>query len=184
MINLDQLQALFERHEVFANASEVHGVITGLLCGGSTVECTDWLGPIADFFHQGLAFPQIVVDRLQLLYKAVWNKLVDEDLPFVPLLPDDDEALSVRSSALACWTQGFLLGFGVNKQVLAGATDDVNEAIQDFAEICKMTADLEENEENENAFFEVHEYVRISTLMCFGELGHNPLSKKGKITLH
>ncbi len=184
VLDLDKMQALFERHEVFANPSEIHGVIAGLLCGGTKANDSHWIEPIADFFHQGLSFHQSVVEQLEIMFKQVWDNLVDEDFQFTPLLPDDDEPLHIRSTALAGWTQGFLLGFGINKQVLNDASEDVNEAIQDFAEICKMASDLPDSEENENAFFEVHEYVRISSIMCFSELGDNPDSGKNKITLH
>ncbi len=184
VLDFDQVQAVLERHEIHANASEVHGVIAGMLSGGTKMDSIDWLIPVSDFFNQGLEFNNAVEGELQLMFKSICENLLDEDMPFTPLLPSDDEDLNVRSAALSSWTEGFMSGFALNKAVLADASDDVNEAIRDFAEISKMATDLDDNEENENAFFEVHEYVRISALMCFDELGDNPLKAKGKITLH
>lgn len=184
VLDFDEIQAVLEQHDIFANASEIHGVIAGMLCGGTPIDSTTWLGPVSDFFHQGLTFNEPIEALLQMMFKAIGQSLMDENLPFKPLLPDDEENLTVRSAAFASWTEGFMSGFALNKGVLAGASDDVNESIRDFAEISKMTTDLEENEENEEAFFEVYEYVRISTLMCFDELGDNPVKSRGKITLH
>jgi yecA family protein len=184
ILDPDMIQALLERHEVFANVAELHGVIAGMFCGGSKFSSEDWLAPISDFYNQGVDFPEAVEEQIRLIYRQTWQNLIDDDMPFTPLMPDDDEALNVRSAALVAWTQAFLLGFGLNKSVLKDASDEINEAVTDFAEICKMTSDLDDNEENENAFFEVHEYVRISAMMCFTDLGDNPNKSKDKITLH
>ncbi|MFT5162314.1 MAG: yecA family protein [Alteromonadaceae bacterium] len=183
-LDFDIIQAVLEQFDIHANPSEIHGVIAGILSGGTSMDSTDWLASLTDFFNQGLSFNQKVEAQLQVLFRHVCSCLLDDDLPFAPLLPDDDENLNVRSAALANWTEGFMSGFALNKGVLADASDDVNEAIRDFAEISKMATDLDDNEENENAFFEVHEYVRISALMCFDELGDTPIKSKGKITLH
>ncbi|MFT4926442.1 MAG: yecA family protein [Phenylobacterium sp.] len=184
VLDFDNIQVVLEKYDIYANPAEIHGVIAGLLCGGTKMDSLDWLAPLMDYFNQGLNFPEPVEAQLQGMFKAVGQNLVNDDLPFVPLLPSDDESLTVRSSALADWVGGFMSGFGLNKGVSSLASDDVNEAIRDFAEINKMATDLDDNEDNENALFEVHEYVRISVLMCFEELGENPLKSKGKITLH
>lgn len=183
VIDLDNFQALLDRFEIFANPSEIHGMLTGLLCGGTKLGDTQWLKIVSDFYHQGLEFHEEVVIRLEMLFKNAFEALQDQTMSFKMLLPEDDETLSIRSKALADWTQGFLLGFGVNRGVIAKASEEVNEAIKDFAEISKMSSEADDNEENENAFFELYEYVRISTIMCFSELGDG-LQEKKKITLH
>lgn len=184
VIDLDNIFSLFEQHEVFANPSEIHGAITGLLAGGLPITDQDWIGPLSDFYHQGLSFPTPVVQLLELMFKTIWEDLNDDSLSFALLLPEDEAPLTDRSVALSAWTQGFLLGFGTNKDVLKDASDDVNEVIQDFAHISKMVVDVDDNEENETAYFEIYEYARISAVMCFSELGAHAVSKRDKITLH
>lgn len=183
VIDIDNFQALLERFEVFANPSEIHGMLTGLLCGGTKLSDTEWLKVVSDFYHQGLDFHEEVVARFELMFRSVYEALQDEQLTFHPLLPDDEEALSLRSKALAEWSQGFLLGIGVNRHVLSDASEEVNEVVKDIAEISKLSTEADDSEENENAFFELFEYVRISTIMCFAELGDVPHTKE-KITLH
>ena len=43
---------------------------------------------------------------------------------------------------------------------------------------------MEEDEDTEQAFFEISEYVRISALLCFTELGTSPEVKEEPKTLH
>lgn len=182
-IDLDNFQALLDRFEVFANPSEIHGMLSGLLCGGTKLDDTGWLKILSDFYHQGLAFHEEVVIRLELLFRNVYQALQDEHMGFKMLLPDDNESLALRSKALADWTQGFLLGIAVNTEVLKKASEEVNEAVKDFAEISRMALDGDESEENEHAYSELYEYVRISTMMCFSELAGG-FGDKDKVTLH
>lgn len=184
VLDLDNILTLFEQHEVFANPSEIHGAITGLLAGGLPMTDQNWIGPLSDFYHQGLTFPTPVVQTLELMFKTIWEGLNDDSLSFALLLPEDDVPLGDRSVALSAWTQGFLLGFGTNRDVLKDASDDVNEVIQDFAHISKMVIESEENEENETAYFEIYEYARISAVVCFSEHGAHTATKRDKITLH
>ena len=44
---------------------------------------------------------------------------------------------------------------------------------------------MEEDEVTEQAYFEIAEYVRISALLCFTELGSPPPAQSNKVeTLH
>jgi hypothetical protein len=43
---------------------------------------------------------------------------------------------------------------------------------------------MEENEATEQAYFEIAEYVRISALLCFTELGAPPAQQDASATLH
>ena len=182
--DFDTLLNLLEKHEIHASPSEVHGMLSGLLCGGASLDNENWLDVAADFFNQGLTFSPVLKEQLDVLFKSVWRNLIDEAMAFEPMVPDQNEPLHARATALCGWTQGFLLGFGVNPEVLKTASDEVNEAIRDFAEFGKMDTDLDDSEDNESAFFELFEYIRISALLCFNELGENPLKSKDKITLH
>ena len=188
VLDLDIIFSLFEQHEIFAHPSEFHGAITGFLAGGMPVTSQNWLGALSDYYHQGMEFPAPVKDILKMMFKVIWQGLNDDNLAFELLLPVDEAPLTDRSTALGGWTQGFLLGIGTNidtsKNALKDASDDVNEVVQDFAQICKMAEDIEENEENEAAYFEIYEYVRISAVMCFSELGFDETQSRDKITLH
>jgi uncharacterized protein YgfB (UPF0149 family) len=47
--------------------------------------------------------------------------------------------------------------------------------LQDFSDIARMEEPMNDDEESEQALHEVVEYVRISALLCFNELGQSLL---------
>ena len=88
------------------------------------------------------------------------------------LLPDDNEALPVRLEALGQWCEGFYLGLGV-----AGLSDldklpeDSREIVQDMIDIAQIEVDTgDTSEEDEVAFEEVAEYLRVGALLIHEEL--------------
>ena len=67
-----------------------------------------------------------------------------------------------------------MLGFGLHQDDLTNCSEDVKEGLEDFAEIARMDEEMTENEESEQALFEVLEYVRVTAMLCFNELGKSP----------
>jgi uncharacterized protein YgfB (UPF0149 family) len=47
--------------------------------------------------------------------------------------------------------------------------------LEDFADIARMEEPMDADEESEKALFEVMEYVKISAILCFSELGQSLL---------
>ena len=56
--------------------------------------------------------------------------------------------------------------------------------LADFGEIANLSDDMEEDEATEQAYFEIAEYVRISALLCFTELGSPPTPQDQSETVH
>ena len=101
------------------------------------------------------------------------------------LLPEDGEPLPERLSALAGWVNAFLAGYGVNQQSMTTLSADLKEAIEDMVELAKIEFTEEGGEEEERAYFEIVEYLRVSAMMCYTELGRKeqPANQPPK-TLH
>ncbi|WP_158967511.1 UPF0149 family protein [Paraglaciecola sp. L3A3] len=170
----DNLTALLERNNVLTSAAEVQGMFCGMLGGGMPLECQDWLEPLSDFIHQGEVFSKEVQTAFNELYDATCQQLVESDFSLVLCLPEDSAPINERGQALLNWVQGFMLGFGLHQADLTGCSEDVKEALEDFAEIARMDDEMPENEESEQALFEVMEYVRMTAMLCFNELGKSP----------
>jgi uncharacterized protein YgfB (UPF0149 family) len=98
--------------------------------------------------------------------------LVGNDADFAPLLPDDEASLSERADALSLWCQGFLYGLGSGTTPDPGKVSaEAGEIIRDLTEITHVGVEAgEENEENEAAFAEVVEFVRVGVQLLFVEL--------------
>jgi yecA family protein len=170
----DRISALLEQNAVLVDAAEVHGILCGMLAGGMPLECRDWFEPLADCIHQGETLPAEVVDEIQQLYDLTCQQLLETEFSLVLCLPDDAAPINDRGQALINWVQGFMLGFGLHQADLTGCSDDVKEALEDFSEISHMDDAMSEDEESEKALFEVMEYVRVSCMLCFNELGKSP----------
>lgn len=170
----DSLTALLEQNNILTSAAEVQGMLCGMLGGGMPLECQDWLEPLADFIHQGETFSKDVEQAFRSLYDSTCQQLVESDFALALCLPEDSAPINERGQALLTWVQGFMLGFGLHQADLTGCSEDVKEGLEDFAEIARMDDEMPEDEESEQALFEVMEYVRVTAMLCFNELGKSP----------
>ena len=183
-IDFASLQAIITTEDVKLHGSELHGVLTGLICAGYSFENNDYLAMLNDVFNNGEALPSKLRMTIKLMFGQLWQEILDDSYSFNLLLPDDDDSLLERGHALGAWVQGFNLGFGLQQNKAAKFSDDVKEVLNDFAEIANLSDEIEEDESTEQAYFEIAEYVRISALLCFTELGTPPESKDKSETLH
>ena len=151
-----------------AELSECHGLLCGLLCReSSSTPC--------DFMYQ-LAAMQLVVNpgtalssSLTEVFERTVSQLDDEEFGFELWLPDDDESLEDRTITLTQWCSGFMAGLASGGQ-LDALSEEAREAITDLqhianAEMPSSGQEPEEREEDESAFVEIVEYVRVVALM-------------------
>jgi len=148
--------------------AECHGVICGLICRESAETANGCLGHLKSL--QLLVDPDSAMQDLVVeLHESTTKQMDDEEMGFGLWLPDDDEALEDRMIALARWCAGFLAGLACGGQ-FESLSEEAREAIDDLAQIGRAELTTpegvdEESEEDEEAFFEISEYVRIVALM-------------------
>lgn len=171
LANFDRLNEFFEQHGLLPNAAEIQGMLTGMIASGAATEGQEWLLLLSDLANEGQKFDAALREKLTQMYQDICAALRDPDLGYQPLLPSDHAPLYERLQALTGWVQSFLVGFGVNQVNLANVSDDLREAIEDLVEIAKLDVDIEEEEDAERAYFEILEYLRVSAILCFNELG-------------
>lgn len=169
----ETLSTLLEQNNILSDAAEIQGMFCGMLSGGMALENQDWPSAIVDAINQGESLPAAVKDALTELYNLTCQQLLDSDFALVLFLPDESSPINDRGQALINWVNGFMVGFGYYQADLTACSDDVKEALEDFAEIARMDEQMPEDEESEKALFEVLEYVRISSMLCFNELGQS-----------
>lgn len=183
-LDFASVQAIVTTENVKLHASELHGLLTGLVCGGYTFEGNDYLVMVNDMFNNGEGLPNKIKIIVKLMFSDVWKNLLDDSYGFQLMLPDDDDSIVERGHALGVWVQGFNLGFGLQQKSNATLSEDVKEVLSDFAEIANLSEEVDEDESTEQAYYEIAEYARISALLCFTELGVPPESKNKQETLH
>ena len=184
LLDFSSVQAIITAESLEVHGAELHGVLTGLVCAGYEFENVDYLSIINDLFNNGEGLPSRLKQTVKHMFNEVWQKILDDSYSFQLLLPDDDDTIVERGHALSMWVQGFNLGFGLQQKDKAILSEDIRELVSDFAEIANLSDEMEEDEVTEQAYYEIAEYVRISALLCFTELGSPPVDSNVAETLH
>ena len=158
------------------SASELHGALAGYLCAGGLSPAREWLSALAlDEIDDALgdAPARELFDRL---FTGCAADLEDPELAFDLLLPDDTVPMAERAVALVDWCRGFLGGLGLSGADLEqGLSGEASEILADLARIAATRFDDESGgDEDEEAYAEVVEYVRVGVLLLHGELARSP----------
>jgi uncharacterized protein YgfB (UPF0149 family) len=109
---------------------------------------------------------------LRQLYEISYHQMSEFSFEFTLLLPEDDSNINIRTEALGLWCQGFLTGLQqTNVPIQNREESDVTETINDFIEIAQVNyGDIADDDEDETAYFELLEYVRLGALLIFQDL--------------
>lgn len=174
--DIDDITADLEQLSIELHPSECHGQLCGMLCGQADTSLVVWLGRLV---AQNDRTSETAIDltdtarsALAGLFRATREQLQDSDYAFGILLPDDEVTFVARSFALSAWCRGFLYGLA-----MGGVTDtqtlssDVQEVLQDIADISRLdTDDASGDDDEESAFIELEEYLRVGALLIWNEL--------------
>lgn len=185
--NYDEFELFLHKNELPCTAAEIHGVITGCLCAGMPYKQADWKNFVSEFTMQNDDMSNDVFIKFNQLYQIIYGQLADSDYSFEIFIPtDDDIPLSEKAEVLLEWLGAFIAAFGaVVGDKFVEVEDAVKEAYQDLIEISQMDTEMDDSEENQVSFEEISEYIRVTTIMCFGELGdHSGSHDFKKPTLH
>jgi len=168
--------------------SELHGTVGGLLCADNRANVNHWLASL---------FPEIAAKDAKLgelkrslgrLFEETRQQLADPMCGFDLLLPGEDYSFEQQLLALGEWCQGFLIGLNL------GGIEDFNslqgeakEFARDMVEIARAGVSYDfsdDDEEDQRAYVQLVEYVRVGVMMVNDELNAIPGSKESKPTLH
>jgi uncharacterized protein YgfB (UPF0149 family) len=147
--------------------AELHGSLCGYLCAGGAHAARQWLTQLC-IDDDGL--PASAHAELESLRTETIVLLGDPDLRFQPFLPPDDLDMATRVQTLADWATGFLGGFGLTGVgEREGLSDDAGDALRDLERIAHFGYEPGEDAEDETAFSEILEYVRVAVLLLHQE---------------
>jgi uncharacterized protein YgfB (UPF0149 family) len=150
-----------------AELAECHGVLCGFLSISPQAGTDDYLTQLRALQlvdQPGEAMLMVFDDLL----KATVSQLSDEDMGFRLWLPDDSEPLEERTEALARWCTGLLAGLAIQGNIET-LSPEAGEAVRDLEQIARAGLsggdDPDSLEEDERAFAEITEYVRVVAMM-------------------
>lgn len=169
-VTFAEFASVLQTHSAPVDAAEGHGCLCGALCTAADYTRERWLEELLPEENQELSERDARI--LQLLFDETVQSLRGEAMEFVPLLPGDDDALELRATALAEWSRGFLYGFGTGGKMVPGSIPPtVEEVLRDVAQIGGAPVDVgAAGEEEEAAYAEVFEYLRVGAQLVHDEL--------------
>jgi len=163
-----EIQRVLSDERSMTDAAEAHGTLVGALCTAGSYRFEDW---VHEILPEG-RIHDLSAGALRSLYFVTSETLAGTDLEFQPLLPEEEQPLSERTAALAQWCVGFLYGLGSGAiQDLKTLPGEVGEVVRDFDDITRVGVDGgETDEQNESAYAELVEFVRVGVQLVFEEL--------------
>ena len=138
--------AHFEGIEEISSPSELHGLLTGIVCVTEAPTREEWTQILTT-----LNVPDLNEEALALLTdetEDVAHALSEDELDYLPMLPDDEHTLQDRVQALSDWCAGVVLGFGL-------ASGHVR------ADERELIEHSDNDEEGESSYEELYEFVRL-----------------------
>ena len=177
--DIAQLEDQLFKLDAAMGAIESHGALCGMLCAQGATEAPQWLVHVLGEQEQSSETLKTVAGQLMQIYQFAVAQMNDASVDFELFLPDDDEPLDERVEALSSWCQGFVYGLaagGIQEDTQLPA--DTEELIRDIIEISRLGQEALDDEdgsesaqeEDEVAFMEVMEYVRMGILLIYEEL--------------
>lgn len=170
-VSYANLAAALTAMRIGVGASELHGSLSGYVCGGGNA------GSVLSALEleSGDSQPDDADQRLLgELYAETRLQLDDPELGFEPLLPDAARPLAERGDALVDWCRGFLGGLGLSGQAGGhGLSEEGAEILRDLDTIAASHFSYDEADD-ENSLMEVFEFVRIGVLLLYAELRQDP----------
>ena len=152
------------REEV-VSAAEMHGLFCGMHCAKPELDTQTCLKLV--FGNQEDPLGDDDRELLTMLCESARAGLNSPDFSFCLFLPDEDEGLSERAQALGEWCQGFLYGVGSQAES-ASWYGECEEILRHLVDIAQLDADAD-GEEDEVAFMELSEFVRMSVQLIYSE---------------
>ncbi len=174
-VTFDVLDSTLRRCGASWDAAQSHGLLTGRLATLGVPAGPDWLLQVLEGTDEANALRTECQRVLDLLYRATYWQLSVRLPEFEPLLPGDEDDVALRTEALGHWCEGFLHGLvsaehsdALRKRLAAEPLSDI---IRDLLQITRAGLDDESDEEdNESAYVELVEYVRVAAQLCYEEL--------------
>lgn len=163
------------------SASEVHGIACAVLAFDNHYSERAWQNQVlkgdAQDFHV-----QEARKLLRQLFNTTLDQLNSGDLSFELFLPPEQDTLEAQVTALQKWCQGFAFGLALSGlKTMQDLPEDSRDWVQDVIKIgAAGELDVHNEDESEEAFIELAEFMRVGVLMMNEEL--QPVQGRPQLT--
>jgi yecA family protein len=166
-----EFAALMQQARGSVSPAESHGILCALLVVQAQPTAEQWLAEVLPDVvasaGQGDALARETVQQMVGLFQWTQQQLSSGSFSFELILPDDEDDLASRTEALGDWCRGFLYGLGLSGiGDIDRLPDDMPEILHDMEKISHAEDyQAQDEEEDEQAFMELVEYVRVGAMM-------------------
>ena len=174
-VEFDRLDDALKRCGASWDAAQTHGLLTGRLAIAGVAAGPEWLLQVLENTDDNNALQAECRKLMDTLYQSTYWQLSERLSEFELLLPDDAEDFATRTVALAHWSEGFLHGL-VSAQHAEALKERLGkeplaDIIKDILQITRAGLDeASDDEDNESAYAEIVEYLRVAAQLCYEEL--------------
>ena len=185
-MNFRELDILLIDAKTGTHAAECHGFLCGYLCLFRELNEDTF----TQYLFTDMADSEMLNEcskKLGELATEVMDGISAQDFTLELFLPDDNCPLNERGAALVQWCEGFLYGLSIAGLLeLDLLSAEGREIIQDLYKICRLNVDniAEQGEDEEAAFMELTEYVRMGAIMLYEEFQQTGISDNNVKILH
>ena len=171
--DFEQLELALGRAGAVMGAAECHGTLCGMHCVGhveNSAQLTARAMGEGSGEGEAVALCEQTLEELAVQTREI---LEHAGLEFEPLLPHDAHDLQARVEALGSWCQGFLAGLAeAGSGLLEKLPEDSREVVSDLVEISRAGLEVDDSSlgEQEGAYAEIVEYVRVGVLLLLEDL--------------
>jgi uncharacterized protein len=183
----DDIQRCLRGPDGGSAAAEAHGTLCGLLCTAANDLPDSWIqNTLSDAGETAASVGEDGYGQLADLHQTTLQELTGTQMDFQLLLQDDDTQLGLRADALGRWCQGFLYGLAVRGlKTFDQLPEDIREILEDMSEITQANfAEGEGEQEGEDAYANLVEYVRVGVQLVFDELNPPAMEVPGPVQVH
>ena len=156
------------------NAGQTHGLLCSRLSVSGADGAQRWFEQVLSETDPNNALRAECESMLDALCASTWRQLVERQSEFELLLPDEDDSAASRAEAMGQWCEGFLHGLVSEKHSDSLkerlAAEPLADIIKDMLQITRAMAGDEDAEDEESAYAELVEYLRVAAQLAYEEL--------------
>lgn len=180
--NYANLESMLERVGLHQDVAECHGMFCGLLCARRDAEDI-WLEELLGNTPPEVTDNDKLREDLRMLAAVSTLQIKSADFSFELMLPTHKQPLAKRLEALSHWCEGFYLGLGIGGiSDFRQLSEQAREVVQDMTEIAQVEIPEESGKEEELAYQELVDYLRVGVLQVQDAL--EPLANATQGTPH
>ena len=162
--SIEKLAHILQNNDIELSIYELQGILTALVCRGLNRSHFDqWRELLGEQLST-----KLILDNVFTLMTSIQHALDSTDFRYQPVL-SSSRALVDRTESLRHWCQGFILGFDWNNVVENNKNEETGIILGDIMQISIAEVGPGIEEDEERAFFELEEYIKVGVQIIFEE---------------